>query len=154
MKFNSFYWMFTFVKQFLLMKERRCICSCNLQLKAEITLNFDSPVFSWQMQMVFKEFFRVIPYRWMSPIYTYLVNQAYESATFWIRSPEWKFLNTLCIRNRVDAKSGFIIHSKLFPWFWLAKSTRIIHHNHLLMTKFGRILRWMNVQLSCKLMHR
>ena len=89
MKFNSFYWMFTFVKQFLLMKERRCICSCNLQLKAEITLNFDSPVFSWQMQMVFKEFFRVIPYRWMSPIYTYLVNQAYESAlqsgNFWIR---------------------------------------------------------------------
>ena len=24
--------------------------------------------------------------------------------------------------------------------FWLAKSTRIIHHKHLLMTKFGRIL--------------
>ena len=29
---------------------------------------------------------------------------------------------------------------KIFPWFWLAKSTRIIHHNQLLMTKFGRIL--------------
>ena len=29
---------------------------------------------------------------------------------------------------------------KIFPKFWLAKSTRIIHHNQLLMTKFGRIL--------------
>ena len=29
---------------------------------------------------------------------------------------------------------------KIFPQFWLAKNTRIIHHNQLLMTKFGRIL--------------
>ena len=29
---------------------------------------------------------------------------------------------------------------KIFPQFWLAKSTRIIHHNQLLMIKFGRIL--------------
>ena len=29
---------------------------------------------------------------------------------------------------------------KMFPRFWLAKSTRIIHHNQLLMAKFGRIL--------------
>ena len=29
---------------------------------------------------------------------------------------------------------------KIFPRFWLAKSTRLIHHNQLLMTKFGRIL--------------
>ena len=29
---------------------------------------------------------------------------------------------------------------KILPQFWLAKSTRIIHHNQLLMTKFGRIL--------------
>ena len=28
----------------------------------------------------------------------------------------------------------------IFPQFLLAKSTRIIHHNQLLMTKFGRIL--------------
>ena len=34
---------------------------------------------------------------------------------------------------------------KIFPRFWLAKSTRIIHHNHLLMTKFGSILRLMNL---------
>ena len=30
---------------------------------------------------------------------------------------------------------------KIFPRFWLAKSTHIIHHNQLLMTKFGKILR-------------
>ena len=29
---------------------------------------------------------------------------------------------------------------KIFPQFRLAKSTRIIHHNQLLMTEFGRIL--------------
>ena len=29
---------------------------------------------------------------------------------------------------------------KIFPQFWLAKSTRIIHHNQLLITKYGRIL--------------
>ena len=29
---------------------------------------------------------------------------------------------------------------KIFPWFWFAKSTRLVHHNRLLITKFGRIL--------------
>ena len=29
---------------------------------------------------------------------------------------------------------------KIISRFWLAKSTRLIHHNQLLMTKFGRIL--------------
>ena len=29
---------------------------------------------------------------------------------------------------------------KIFPQFWLGKSTRIIHHSQLLMTKFARIL--------------
>ena len=29
---------------------------------------------------------------------------------------------------------------KTFPRFWLAKSKRLIHHNQLLMTKFGRNL--------------
>ena len=48
---------------------------------------------------------------------------------------------------------------KIFPQFWLAKSTRIIHHNQLLITKFGRILwlfnEWMTskVRLPCRLMH-
>ena len=40
-------------------------------------------------------------------VHTYPVDPAYESATFLIRSPEWKFLNTLLIWNRVDAKSGY-----------------------------------------------
>ena len=40
-------------------------------------------------------------------VHTYPKNPAYESTTFWIRSPEWKFLITLWIRNRVDAKSGY-----------------------------------------------
>ena len=44
---------------------------------------------------------------------------------------------------------------KIFPQFWLAKSTRIIHHNHLLMTKFGRILcltmKWSPLQVNALL---
>ena len=42
---------------------------------------------------------------------SYSVNSAKESATFWIRFPEWKFLNTLWIRNCVDTKSGFFFLS-------------------------------------------
>ena len=42
------------------------------------------------------------------------MNLAYESATFWIRSPEWKFFNTLWIRNGVDAKSGYIVNEFFF----------------------------------------
>ena len=43
-------------------------------------------------------------------VYTYPVNSTYESVTFLIcsGSPEWKFLNTLWIRNRVDAKSAYL----------------------------------------------
>ena len=40
-------------------------------------------------------------------VHTYPVDPAYESATFWIGSPEWKFLKTLWIWNCVDAKSGY-----------------------------------------------
>ena len=40
-------------------------------------------------------------------VHTYPVNPAYESVTFGIHSPEWKFLNTPQIGNRVDAKSGY-----------------------------------------------
>ena len=47
-------------------------------------------------------------------------------------------------RNFVYSR-GHVISSiyysfKIFPQFWLAKSTRIIHHNQLMMTKFARIL--------------
>ena len=35
----------------------------------------------------------------------------------------------------------FLYYSfKIFPRFWLAKITRLIHHNQLLLTKFGRNL--------------
>ena len=39
-------------------------------------------------------------------VHMYPENPAEESANFLIRTPEWKFLNTLWIRNRMDAKSG------------------------------------------------
>ena len=35
---------------------------------------------------------------------------------------------------------GYYYSFKIFSQFWLAKSTCVIHHNKLLMTKFGRIL--------------
>ena len=49
----------------------------------------------------------------------------------------------LCIRltavNWMSCKYDYYSF-KIFPRFWLAKSTLIIHHNQLPMTKFGRIL--------------
>ena len=41
---------------------------------------------------------------------------------------------------------------KIFPQFWLAKSTRIIHHNQLLMTRFGRILLTRKWRQKCRLL--
>ena len=35
---------------------------------------------------------------------------------------------------------GYYYSFKIFPRFWLAKNTRLINHNQLLMTKFGRFL--------------
>ena len=35
---------------------------------------------------------------------------------------------------------ALVLDPPLFPQFWLAKRTRIIHYNQLLMTKFARIL--------------
>ena len=67
----------------------------------------------------------------------------------------------MCIR---DAKNSNLLLNndyysfKIFPQFWLAKSTRIIHHNQLLMTKFGRILclrkKWRQNAAFYWLMHR
>ena len=42
--------------------------------------------------------------------------------------------------TKVMFKKKIILSFKIFPRFWLAKSTRLIHHNQLLMIKFGRIL--------------
>ena len=56
---------------------------------------------------------------------------------------------------RFEAKLNTSYYSfKILLRFWLAKSTRIIHHNQLLLTKFGRILRLINregleTKLSC-----
>ena len=45
----------------------------------------------------------------------------------------------------MEALLTYIYYSfKIFPRFRLAKSTLIIYHNQLLMTKFGRILRLNN----------
>ena len=42
-------------------------------------------------------------------VHTYLVNPVYKSATFWIHSPEWKFLKTLWVRKRFDVKTGYFL---------------------------------------------
>ena len=59
---------------------------------------------------------------WAS-VHAYPVNPVCESATFWIRVPGWTFLNTLWIRNQMDAKSGFFfirwrnkIEPSSLPW--------------------------------------
>ena len=46
----------------------------------------------------------------------------------------------LLIKKLIDCINQSYYSFKIFPRFWLAKSTRFVHHNQLLMTKFGRIL--------------
>ena len=47
----------------------------------------------------------------------------------------WRSIKKKAINNNLRYYSF-----NMFPRFWLVKSTRTIHHNQLLMTKFGRIL--------------
>ena len=72
-------------------------------------------------------------------VHTYPGNLAYESATFWIRSPEWKFSNTLRIRNLVDAKSGYIfiqwrhkIEPSSLPWIFNTVPSAVLSFLYLL----------------------
>ena len=46
-------------------------------------------------------------------------------ATFFIRSPEWTFLNSLWIRNRVEAKSGH-----LFLSGFVIRSSPVLHNEY------------------------
>ena len=49
-------------------------------------------------------------------------------------------MHMLCQLSSWIANKVHYYSFKIFSQFWLAKSTRTIHHNQLLMTKFGRIL--------------
>ena len=72
----------------------------------------------------------------------------HKSATLTISPTNSLLIITFSDHNRWDAftlfhKNGVNHHYysfKIFPRFWLAKSTRLINHIQLLMTKFGRIL--------------
>ena len=71
---------------------------------------------------------------------------AYESPTFLIRSPEWKFSNTLWIRNRVDAKSGkFTVNIQdgaernVIAFFWTSVSSVITY------TGLNYATRWLDI---------
>ena len=58
----------------------------------------------------------------------------------------FRVASSLCFKPRLSAviyscaNNSTYYSFKIFPQFWLAKSTRLIHHNQLLMTRFGRIL--------------
>ena len=51
------------------------------------------------------------------------------------------FLGTDTAENSRPCLNRFYRSFNIFLLFWLAKSASIIHHNRLLLTKFGRILR-------------
>ena len=50
------------------------------------------------------------------------------------------YYSCTCVVMMYKLIKSYYYSFKIFPRFWLAKSTRLIHHNQLLMTKFGRIL--------------
>ena len=56
------------------------------------------------------------------------------------QNPIRGMLPLLLLKKQRNKQPLFKYSFKIFPRFWLAKGTRIIHHNQLLMTKFGRIL--------------
>ena len=49
------------------------------------------------------------------------IRPAYISATFWLRSPEWKCLALLSTWNRMDAKSGYFFFFFFFFIWWRNK---------------------------------
>ena len=53
-------------------------------------------------------------------------------------------INAKLQRAKYQCNKCYYYSFKIFPELWLAKSTGIIPHNQLLMTKFGRILRLMS----------
>ena len=57
--------------------------------------------------------------------------------------PFWYFQNAIFISAILYVKAHNIYYCslKIFSHFWLVKTTRIIHHNQLLFTKFGKNLR-------------
>ena len=54
---------------------------------------------------------------------------------------EDKAVGGYCVRNSQAPGNTLYYSFKIFPRFWLVKTTRIIHHNQLLMTNFGKNLR-------------
>ena len=55
--------------------------------------------------------------------------------------------------NKINNYHNYCYHYyysfKIFLRFWLAKIPRIIHHNQLLSTKFGRIWRYVKNDVNC-----
>ena len=45
-------------------------------------------------------------------------------------------------------RNNYYYSFKIFPCFWLVKTARIIHHNQLLLTKFGKNLRHIEAMTS------
>ena len=62
--------------------------------------------------------------------------------------PTVKLFNSLHVFSAISLLSHWATNNnyyyysfKIFPRFWLVETTRIIHHNQLLFTKFGKKLR-------------
>ena len=60
----------------------------------------------------------------------------------WGRSTASKICIILHITRKPNSLIVYYSSFKIFLRFWLAKIPRIIHHNQLMSTKFGRILRY------------
>ena len=62
----------------------------------------------------------------------------------WTQEDCFSHLQAHCIRNTLYNQHNMNYYSfKIFPHFWLVKTTHIIHHNQLLFTKLARY-RWLN----------
>jgi len=97
-------------------------------------------------------------------VHPYPVNAVCESATFWIRSPEWKFLKALWIRKRLDVKSGYFLsgdvtraspvryceYSTSFPGSLKAEQDENFARftTHALLPTFPEVLEWIWIRVD------
>ena len=81
--------------------------------------------------------YRVIKFTWSYPPQLIKINSyhIFPKASCDKSQDMWRSIKKKAINNNLRYYSF-----NMFPRFWLVKSTRTIHHNQLLMTKFGRIL--------------
>ena len=123
--------------------------SFNFDENADL-LTVSIPGKAWMIHKTVKSILKELPYHGVNILNCHgqfnnslsdeLPKKKYHEKLSRIHDSDLFTLNVRADINWHQSNKAFSYSFKIFPQFWLAKSTRIIHHNQLLMTKPGRIL--------------